>query len=262
MMMNTNSFFDLNRLKYLLLRQLSFNYKILLIATGAIIGLLMFIGTMMLLFSDTTPNQQTILGMMMPYFFIGGYIFSSVIFSELNSPHRGYLYLTLPASTFEKLLSAWLVCSIGYVLFGSIIVYFVNFYYISIAAAFTSKTVVLVNILSPGVLKVFGVYMVTQTIFFLGAIYFRRVNFLKTFLALFVLVMIIAFYSGILSNLLFNTSSYNKQWVVNYLGTHHRADFENLAEHVIVPTAKILFWGCMAPFFLTVSYFRLKEREV
>lgn len=260
--MKTNSFFDINRLKYLLLRQLSFNYKILLIATGAIIGLLMFIGTMMLLFSNSTPDQQTILGMMMPYFFIGGYIFSSVVFSELNSPHRGYLYLTLPASAFEKLISAWLVCSVGYVLFGSIIIYFINFYYISIAAAFTSKTVELVNIFSPGVLKVFGIYMVTQTIFFLGAIYFRRVNFLKTILALFVLVMIIAFYSAILSKLLFFTSSFKNQWWMNNIGMNHSFDMKNMAEHVIVPIAKVLFWGCTAPFFLIVSYFRLKEREV
>jgi hypothetical protein len=260
--MSTNSFFDINRLKHLLLRQVSFNYKILLIATGAITGLLMFIGTMMLVFSGQTIDQTVFLGMIMPYFFIGGYVFSSVVFAELNSPHRGYLYLTLPASTFEKLFSSWLICSVGYVLYMNIVMYFINFYYISVASAFTLKSVPILNIFTPALLKMYGIYLVTQSIFFLGAIYFRRVNFLKTFLALFVLVMAIAFYSGILSKLLFFTSSFNNQWWMNHIGADRSIDMKHIAEHVIVPVAKILFWGCMAPFFLLVSYYRLKEREV
>jgi hypothetical protein len=260
--MSTHSFFDINRLKNLLVRQISFNYKILLIATGAIAGLLLFIGTMMLLFSGQTIDQKVFLGLIMPYFFVGGYVFSSVVFSELNSPHRGYLYLTLPASTFEKLISSWLVCSVGYVLFLSIVMYVINLYYITIAASFTLKTVEVLNIFTPSVLKMFGVYMVTQSIFFLGAIYFRRVNFLKTFLALFVLVMVITFYSGILSKLLFFTNSFNNQWWAHHIGINQSFDMKHIAEHVIVPIAKTLFWGCTAPFFLLVSYYRLKEREV
>jgi len=259
-MMSTNSILDINRLKCLLARQIRFNYKILLIASGAITGLLMFTGTMMLLFSGQNMDQRTFLGMIMPYFFVGGYVFSSVVFHELNSPHRGYLYLTLPASAFEKLLSAWLVSSVLYVLFVGVVMYILNFYYLLVASSFAHKTVEIFNMFSPGVIKAMGVYLVTQSIFFLGAIYFRKVNFLKTILALFVITLIIAFYSGVLSKILFDTTSFNNNWMIQ--NTKHSFDFKHMGDHVIAPIAKVLFWYCMAPFFLIVSYFRLKEREV
>lgn len=260
--MSTNSFFDITRLKYLLIRQLSFNYKANLIATGVIVGIMIFSGTMMLLFSDQIMTQQIFLGMIMPYFFIGGYIFSSLIFSELNSPNKGYLFLTLPASTFEKLLSAWLSTSVFYILFISVIMYILNFYYWAIASSFTSKTVELMNLFSPGVLKVFGVYIVTQSVFLLGSIYFRKVHFLKTILALFVIAFIIAIFSGIMARILFSPTSFQNMSWMNNMNFDHSFDFKYTAEHVIVPIAKVLFWGCIAPFFLVVSYFRLKEREV
>lgn len=259
--METNSFFDIKRLKYLLLRQLSFNSKAMLIATGAVMGVIMFIGTMVLLFSYKTIEPASFLNSIFPSFFIVGYIFSSIIFSELNSPHRGYMYLTLPASAFEKLVSAWLICSLGYVLFFIVVMYVLNFYFIAIAAAFTMKTVPVFNLLEPGGLKIFGVYLVTQSVFFLGSLYFRRLNFLKTLLALFVVVFAISLYSGLLSKILFFSHERNMQWWSMNINSH-QAGMKHFAEDIIVPAAKILFWGCTAPFFLLVSYYRLKEREV
>lgn len=260
-MMKTNSYFDITRLKHLFIRQLSFNYKVLLIATGSVVGLLLFIGTMMLVFSHRTIDQPVFLGLVMPYFFIGGYVFTSIIFSELNSSHRGYLYLTLPATSLEKLFSAWIFSSVGYILFISIVLYIINFYYISVASFLSFKTVPLFNVFDSKVLKMFGVYLVTQSVFFLGAIYFRRVNFLKTLLALFVVVVFIGIFTNVFFRIVFFRDDVNNFLSVlfNHQRTHH---LEYLAEDIIVPAAKILFWGCTAPFFLTVSYFRLKEREV
>lgn len=259
--MDNNSFFDIKRLKLLLMRQLSFNSKALLIATGAVMGLIMFIGTMVLIFSFKTIEQAPFLNSIFPSFFIVGFIFTSIVFSELNSPHRGYMYLTLPASALEKLASAWLICSIGFVLYFLVVMYLLNFYFIGIAALFTTKSVSVFNLFDPGILKIFGVYLVTQSVFFLGSLYFRRLNFLKTVLALFVVSFAIALFSSILSKILFFSHSGNMPWWAMNI-SNHQAGMKHFAEDIIVPAAKILFWGCTAPFFLLVSYYRLKEREV
>lgn len=254
--MDTNSFFNINRLKYFLIRQISINYKTWLIAAGSVAGFLMFIGTWNIFFDHHAIDSGYILGIVLPVFFITGLIYTSLIFSELNSTHRAYLYFSIPASAFEKLLSAWLLSSIMYVLFGIILIYIVNFYYILVAGVFTSKTVELVNLFNLDVLKTFGTYMVIQSIFFLGAIYFRRVNFLKTLLAGFVFMVIISIYSGLLLKLLFGSTSLESK---NFVGG---VNIAFTAEFVIIPIAKYLFWLAIAPFFLIVSYFRLKERQV
>jgi hypothetical protein len=254
--METNSFFDINRLKYLLIRQLSINYKTFLIATVAVIGFMMLIGTKILLLDSKSLNVGDIFGIFLPAFFIGGFIFTSIIFSELNSPHRGYLYLTLPASAFEKLLSMWLITSIFYVIFGGIIVYFINLYYVFIATIFTSKSIEIINLFSLDVLEAFGMYLVFNSIFLLGAIYFRRINLFKTLLAGFVLITILSIYIGLLGKILFN------HFAVESHDLNRTFELKFTFENQIVPIAKFLFWFALAPFFLTVSYFRLKERQV
>jgi hypothetical protein len=254
--METNSFFDINRLKYLIIRQLNINYKTMLIASGAIAGFLMFIGTVILGFNNRELDERAILGMVLPTLIIVGLISTSVVFSELNSPHRGYLYLTLPASAFEKLISSWLVTSIFYVIFGMIMLFILNLYYILIAEVFGSYSPPLINIFSGEVLKPFGIYMVVQSIFLLGAIYFRRVNFLKTILAWFVFIMLISVYTGLLGKILFN------HFAVDSHDLNRSFELKFTIENQIIPITKYLFWIAVAPFFLTVSYFRLKERQV
>lgn len=230
--METNSFFNINRLKLLVLRDFGINYKTMLIATAAVGGFLMFIGTLTIIFGEKSMNQQNILGMVMPTLIIMGLISTSMVFSELHSPHKGYIYLTLPASAFEKLIAAWLVSSVFYVIFSMALLLFLNVYYILIALLFSSQSVELVNIFSPEVLKPLGVYMVVQSGFLLGAIYFRKVNFLKTILAFFVLNVLIAIYVGVLGKILFghfgiNSNDFNKTFEL-------KASFENQ----IVPIAK------------------------
>ena len=254
--MESNSFFDLNRLKNLLIRQISVNYRTWLIATGAITGFVMFVGTLNLIFDVENLDAESIFGFVLPVFFIGGFIFTSMIFSELHSPHRGYLYLMLPASALEKLVSAWLVTSVLYVLFASCIIWLINLYFIFIAEVFTTKYVELVNLFSFDILKIFGIYMVFQSIFFLGAVYFRKINFLKTILSGFVFVVIITVYSGLLSKLLFGSASFDNKTALDISSMNYTA------EHVLKPLAEYLFWFALAPFFLIVSYFRLKERQV
>jgi len=254
--METNSFFDINRLKLLVMRDLGINYKTTLIAAAAITGFLMFIGTMTIVFGNNPMDVQSILGMILPTLIIAGFISTSVVFSELNSPHRGYLFLTLPASALEKLISAWLATSVFHVIFSLVLLLILNIYYILIATAFTSQSIPLINLFSVEVLKPFGIYMVIQSAFLLGAIYFRKVNFLKTLLVFFVFNVVIAIYIGVLGKILFGHLGIDSH---DFNGSFEiKATFENQ----IVPASKFVFWFALAPFFLTVSYFRLKERQV
>jgi hypothetical protein len=255
--MNENSFFSITRTRYLLIRQLRFSTQSLLIGLGAVAGLIVFILSMQVIFNHSTLSSTAFLSQIIPFFFIGGYIFSSTIFSELRTPHRGYLYLTLPASTFEKLIVAWFISSVLYIAGAVVIIFLINVLLMVVAIAFSANQVPVFNLFEPPVVKMYAIYLVTQPIFVLGAIYFRRINFLKTLLSLFVISLIIAIYTSIAARLIV---------FHHFSSIHFDCDlpeaWQNFFENIFVPVIKILFWYCLAPFFLVVSYFRLKERQV
>jgi hypothetical protein len=255
--MNENSIFDINRIQLLLIRQLRLNTQSLFIGFGAITGVLTFILSLVVIFGSDPVYFNLFFGLTLPFLFLGGYIFTSTIFSELRTSHRGYLFLTLPASTLEKLLVSWLISSIMYMIVSIIALFVINVLIIGVALIFNAHPVTLFNLFDPDLLKIYGIFLVTQPIFLLGAIYFRGANFLKTLLALFVLQLIISFYTAIAARLIvFHDFS------SIHFDNNSPEGIKTFIENTFVPVVKVLFWYCMAPFFLVVSYFRLKERQV
>jgi len=255
--MNENSLFNIDRVRFLLIRQLRFSTQSLLIGFAAVAGLLTFILTMRVIFGNTPLDSTTFFGNIMPYFFAGGFVFTSSIFSELKTSHRGYLYLTLPASALEKLAVAWFTSAVLYMVAALVVMFIINLLLMAFALIFMSPQVPFFNLLDPSMLKAYAVYMVTQSVFFLGSIYFRRVHFLKTMLSLFVIGVIIAIYTSIAARLIIfhNFSSFQ-------FDADLPDNIKNFFENTFAPVIRVLFWYCLAPFFLVVSYFCLKERQV
>lgn len=230
------------------------NIKTWLIGLGAISGVLIVIA---LLQSYATGffNLESLLSTGITFIFIAGYIITSAAYSEIHTPARGQFYLILPANTFEKLLSNWLLTSIVYILVAHILLSIVLVIAGLLSSLIFSTHLDFYNPFTSAGLKNMGIYLVTQSVFFLGALYFRKNNLLKTLLGIFVIIIAM---SLILS--LFG-------WII--LGNYNQINEESLPSQgmelftVTIPhIARILFWGLTAPFFLTVSYFKLKEREV
>ena len=255
--MNENSLFNIDRVRFLLIRQLRFNTQSLLIGFAAVAGLLTFILTMRVIFGNTPLDSTTFFGNIMPYFFAGGFVFTRSIFSELKTSHRGYLYLTLPASALEKLAVAWFISAVLYMVAALVVMFIINLLLMAFALIFMSPHVPFFNLFDPSILKAYAVYLVTQSVFFLGSIYFRRVHFLKTMLSLFVIGVIIAIYTSVAARLIIfhNFSSFQ-------FGADLPDNIKNFFENTFAPIIRVLFWYCLAPFFLVVSYFCLKERQV
>ena len=253
--MKNNQFFDVNRFKLLVARQLTVNFNTMLIAAGAITGFLIVVSSLTVLTGGGGMSSEAFLGLVMPFFFIGGYLLTSVSFSELNTPHKGYLYLMLPSTAFEKLMSAWVISSVMYVVSGALIIWGINLLLVVLSSIVGSQSVEILNLFSPEVLKPLGVYLVTQSVFFLGAIWFRKVHFLKTLLSMFGVLMMVMFFTGIMTMIFFFSA--DKGFSFNSNNSFNLSGYPFVSELM-----KYLFWICLAPFFITVAYFRLKEREV
>ena len=246
--MYTNSY-NPQRQMLLVRRQLSVSKQTWLIAAGAIFGLLLIISVLVAVFNPADlPEVQ---GFYLAAFTFGGLIFTSLIFKELHSPHRSYFFLTLPASTLEKLAGAWLLTSPLYILGFTIVSFIIYFISFLIAGVPFSLSYFYNGGLGEAILS----YMVIQTIFLWGAVYFRKNNFLKTLLCLILLGISLGVYAGLLGVLLFEGNS------ISITPTSH-PELIAFMEQGVAPTFQFLFWGVLGPYMLVTAYFTLKEREV
>jgi hypothetical protein len=239
---------NLNRLSYFISRQATLNFHPVLIAAGAIFGLLLVISLLVAYFNP--EDLGNLKGLYQSVYFIGGYILTSKIFYELNSPQRSYFLLTLPVSTLEKIIGSWVLTSLGYTIIYGVFIFLISLITTLVSGGYNF----LADIYDRQYFTEIGIFLVTQSIFFLGACYFRNNNFLKTLLAVIIFVLIIGIYSGSLGWLLFSGEKEND---LNVSG-----DFKLSTERFAELASHIFFWYVFAPFMLVVSYFSLKERQV
>ncbi|MFO7977594.1 MAG: hypothetical protein R6U64_02965 [Bacteroidales bacterium] len=253
--MNTSSFFSLQRFFLVLRRDMVLNQKTLLIGLAAMSGLLLVQSVIQTYASGGVFSLEAFSGSGITYFFVFGYVVASMVFKELHVPARSQFFLTLPASNLEKVAAAWVVSAPLYVVGVFLALTLISLLAALLNALLFGSALLVFNPFTTMNLYAAGVFLVTHSIFFLGAVYFRKNNFLKTILSLFVISVAISMLAGLMGYLFFGTTSFT----INEQTTIGTPDF--ITE--FLPTmAKIVFWGIVGPFFLIVSYFRFKEREV
>ncbi|MBW6497719.1 MAG: hypothetical protein K0B09_04970 [Bacteroidales bacterium] len=252
-----NNTFSLTRLFFLGKRQVLGNLSGFLIAFGAFAGTLLVIS---LLAGYSDPGR---LSRIAPLFyvalFIGGYVFTSNIFAELHSPQRSIPFLTLPVSKLERLLNAWLLTAILFpvlALLSYALVVFLAHLILGVPLTATAFSMVW----SKSAFNVVMIYVITQSIFLFGAIYFRKHNFIRTLLSLFVLQIVISIFLTIIVYLLFGKTHFSEEVFVQQ--TNLSPAMEQFFTKTLVDIAKFSFNYLLVPFFLMLTWFGIKERQV
>lgn len=187
----------------------------------------------------------------------GGFIFTRHVFSDLHDDSKGYSYLILPASSFEKLFSRWLLSGIVYALVFTILLYglfSLSLFTAHLMPTLSSKLLITqpsfwqsLGAILPSVWHTILVYLVLHSVVFLGAIYFKKHALFKTSLTLMVLVSLLALFIGLMTYFLcpgcmvFGLMHLFKRV---YLGGYY------------------FFWICLAPICLAIAYVRFKEYEI
>jgi hypothetical protein len=254
-----NKIFNPTRFGYLLNRQILINFRGLAIAAGCFIGIFVFLNAIILYNNPLSLNSQTFFAQLLPVVMLGGIIFTSNIFVELNKPQQSFMFLTLPATITEKLAVAWFTSSVMYLAAAIVSIFIVNVILIIIGALFFGHSVQLFNLFNTKLLHMYAIYMVIQPMFLLGAISFRKNNFFKTLGTLILAGFVLALYVGLLMKIVFNGLDTTQ---LNVGPNNLSLDAVALFSDYMPTIAKVLFWGFTAPFFLVVSYFSLKERQV
>lgn len=280
-MRTSNGFFSPRRFAQLLLRDLAGGYRGILIAMAAVAGVVILLSGLTALI-QAAANRSAMAGSFHNGFFIellffGGFIITSLAFREARQNGSAIFYMTLPASAFEKLVSKLLVTTVGFAV-GSL-----AFYTATAAVSEGLNRLVFgvgrdfFNPFDPHILRAVGFYLILQSVFLLGSIWFKKTAFVKTALAAACLVLGVAIFSGIMARLILaghfvptsvshgmvHVGAYSLNWTNEFLqgifGPGGRG-YAGITAFKLI--GQILFFGVLAPVCWLASYFRLREVEV
>lgn len=243
-----NQILNLRRLALFVYRTLMLNLKTASIGVAGIFGLLLFI-SLATAYSGA-DNFSNLIPLYMTAFFLTGLINTSNSFKELTTAQKGYSWLMLPVSNFEKFFGSWLISGPLFIV--------IYFFFISIIYLLVLAKIGLLqnfpNLFSLPTLETVGSYLLVHTIFFLGACMFKSNAFLKTLLSIFLSAVCLVIAGSLIMLAIFNEMVTSKEsWnIMNFA-----PDIPILA--VVV---KVMFCGIVPLFFLGVAYLKIKERQL
>jgi hypothetical protein len=259
------------------------NRKRYLLAVPAMLGLLLVWYSFILLMDKFDPMA----GFMQytTYYaglFFVGCLYSSTIFSELGNKAQGIAYLSIPVSTLERLLCGVFFSTVAFFIVYNLVYYAVDIPMVHLAnrlierqhrvwpGGYPVDRSVVFNAFR-GMTDNFGdrnyhifliSYFVIQSTFMLGSVYFSRYAFIKTSVAVFLLMLVFM----IIQSRVFAPSLPN--------GWHYRdfVDWERNSDTPLVQAVRLspvlsavlgvlLKYGIPLAIWVA-TYFRLKEKEV
>jgi hypothetical protein len=197
----------------------------------------------------------------MIFLIAAGVIFTSNIFVNLGEKRKTIATLTLPASSFEKFLVGWLY---SYIIFQ--VLYTAIYYLLMIAVIHFGtwdKDTKLFNIFDPKtkVYYIFFMYTILHAIVFYGAIAFKKMHFIKTAFAVFIIGGVI----WLVNNLLLQAILGHK---INGNPPFFGASIQDANNYYNVDLPHdYMNWMIALFLFLSVivwvaAYFKLKEKQV
>lgn len=251
-----NDIFDFKRFLLFLQRYLVLNSKSILLALAAISGTLI-ITSVLTSIGGNGIRQSSFENTSYFSLFLMGLVFASMCFSELHRPEKSIQFLTLPASRFEKVLAAWLSTTVIFIVTAMAFFYVAYFIASGLAFVLTNSSFVAINLFNDGFWKTVGAYWIVHSVFFLGAVYFRGYNFVKTVLSVFVIQFVLGLLMAIFGFIVFKDVIFGS-CLSNFKWDQNQSEFFT---DIALPALKITGSVILPIFLLIVSYIRFNERE-
>lgn len=250
------------RIFQLLKRDILSNFNSALIAFGAVAAVAYLISIITVYSSSASGQLYFIL--FTNLLFAGGLITTSMVFKEIHRKETAQNYLLLPASNFEKFLSRLLISTIGFAAITLIGITAISYLSEGVNTLIFKRHNDLFNPFGKMVWILIAHYFVAQSVFFLGAVFFRKNNFIKTINAIFIFSISITIL-GLFFGRIIYFDFFDGFFSIENPGFHIQWEKISLNTNLLTTTVnilKILYWLLPAPLFWTIAYFRIKEVEV
>ena len=172
-----------------MIRELYSKKKGLLITLGATVGVMFLIS---IFISGVTPHIN-LSGFYYAGLYISGIIVAGTAFSDFRKKETSMMYLTLPASTFEKLKSQVLIVSVGFLIFY-IVAFYLFWVLIALWRLILDLETPFFNIFTdPNFLLSILKLWFWQSLFLIGSIAFTKSPLIKTMTLIFTVLVLLGF---------------------------------------------------------------------
>jgi len=177
--MEANQYFSLPRFWQLLQREFAQNKKIIFLIAAVIVLVIVFNGLGWAYNREYEFNEFAY-----PfYLLVSGFVLTSLSFTDMNRSDNKLFYLTLPSSTLEKFISRWLITGPGFAILFTLLYWFATSVALSLGITIFDFNIGAFNFFAYEHPLIFQVYLAVQTLFLLGAVYFRKFAIFKTALS-------------------------------------------------------------------------------
>lgn len=254
MSISLNNIFNLKRFFYLSKVELINNWRIYLLKDLIIV--LIFVN--LTIFSNMFNSVTDPYGFFVINLFLG-VIFTSLTFNQIHNKESGIAFLMLPCSIEEKFFVKLLFTTLVYFVFAFVSIFVASLVVGLVKFAFFKVSFTFLNPVAHNIFKVFLIYIYFHSMFFFGAVFFKKNNFLFTALSMIVIILVLMIlFSFIFVNFFAGlTSGYNNSFNFNNL-----ANIINNNTDTINIVFKIIFGYLIPPVLYILSYLKLKRIEL
>jgi len=191
-------------------------------------------------------------------YFLAGAMFTSTVFADYGDPKKTISALTLPASNFEKYLVGWLVSYIIFTFVYTGVFYSILLILINLQHQPNPPREIL-NLFNGQQLMIFVLFTLLHSISIFGAIFFKKLHFIKTAFSFFILIALVTlvntfFLQEILGQRVRPAIPFGNVDFVAY----NAPRIFGARETSFMVVYLILFISAV---FWVASYFRLKEKQ-
>lgn len=258
-----NQTFNLNRFAMLFKKHTMENYRMYLMSAAVLAGILLLFMGFVAYNNEGFLPQYVQTSFFIPFLLIAGGIFTSMIFSDLGDKKKAIPTLTLPTSHFEKYLVSWIYSFVIFQIVFVALFYLTAFLVIQFGHDLPGRENHLINVFSidQKTYYAFIIYTLLHGIAFLGAIYFERMQFIKTAFAFFIAAFLLALLNKPIMNMMIDAKTVGGTIFspVDILDgktswTIRQTDLQDYTGAIALGIIVMLLW--------ISAFFRLKEKEV
>lgn len=266
-----NKYFNVNRFRLLMVKELLLNRKNLLIMFISLVlfFLLLDFSPLSNLINDKSYIQHLVIYPLIMLMYC--LILTSTSFSELNNTEQKIEFYMLPASITEKYAVKFIYTTLVFIL--------ISLASLTLAAIIAEFTRLLLrsNVLFKPIFHSYTfqmlfdflfVYLGYHAIFFCGAVFFRKLESGKTLLVIITVIVTAGLYLFILNYMPFFKNTISREMIFQQFGKvemqYSVQSVKNIHEYFDNLRTQVMFiFRYILPLILwTAAYFRLKEDEV
>jgi hypothetical protein len=250
-----NNIFNTSRFLFLFKRDIYENYKFILGTIFTVLSIFSVIILINVIIDPGDKNVSDVKGIFYASFFISAVFISGMAFSDFRNKEKTMLYLTLPASNFEKFLSNFLLTTIVFYIVFTIAFAIFNLLDIAIIKAITNTKINFFFPLDSSITDFFKVIIPTQSILLAGSATFKKTPLFFTTLYTFIFSLTLSIIILVITYYFIATNIEYQKGVFIFLDSN---DTDNIISFKII---RIFIQYFMPVLFWIVTYLKIKEKE-